>query len=59
VGESKKRVAAIFLLPVWPLASLSLYSGSYGRRIAYRQLDMLPIRKPCATTLNLWSVEQK
>jgi len=38
VEKSKNRVAAIFLLPVWPLApcgwAFSSYFGVYGRRLA-------------------------
>ena len=49
VAESEKRVAAIFLLPVWPLepagSSLLPYSGLYTRGIAHRRLEMLSIRK--------------
>jgi len=58
VAESEKRVAAIFLLPVWPLQppgrSFLPYSGLYCRRIAHRRLEMLPIRKRGAPNLNLW-----
>jgi len=58
VAESEKRVAAIFLLPVWPLElpgrSFLPYSGLYCRRIAHKRLEMLSIRKPGAPNLNLW-----
>ena len=58
VAESEKRVAAIFLLPVWPLeppgGSFLPYSGLYCRRIAHRRSEMLSIRKPGAPNLNLW-----
>ena len=58
VAESEKRVAAIFLLPVWPLQppgrSFLPYSGLYCRRIAHGRLDMLSTRKPGAPNLNLW-----
>jgi len=57
--KSKYRVAAIFLLPVWPVAppgcSFLPHSGPYCRRIEHRRLEMLPIRKPGATNLNLWT----
>ena len=57
VAESEKRVAAIFLLPVWPLeppgGSFLPYSGVHCRRIAHRGLEMLSIRKPGAPNLNL------
>ena len=57
VAESEKRVAAIFLLPVWALEPLRrlflLYSGPYGRRIADSRLEMLPMRKSGATSRNL------
>ena len=57
VAVSEKRVAAIFLLPVWPLPGLSFlpYSGLYGCRMADRWLEMLSIRKPGAANLNLWT----
>ena len=59
MAESKNRVAAIFLLPVWPVAlpgrSFLPYSDPYGCRIADRRLHMLPMRKPGATNLNLWT----
>ena len=59
VAESEKRVAAIFLLPFWPLepagSSLLPYSGLYSRGIAHRRLEMLSIRKRGAPNLNLWS----
>ena len=58
VAESEKRVAAIFLLPVWPLEppgrSILTYFGLYWRRIAHRRLEMLSIRKSGARNLNLW-----
>jgi len=58
VAVSEKRVAAIFLLPVWPLEppgrSFLPYSGLYCRGIAHRRLEMLSIRKPGAPSLNLW-----
>jgi len=58
IAESEKWVAAIFLLPVWPQeppgGSFLPYSGLYCRRIAHRRLEMLSIRKPGATNLNLW-----
>jgi len=48
VAESEKRVAAIFLLPVWPLEppgrSFLLYSGLYCRGIVHRRLEKLSIR---------------
>ena len=57
VAESEKRVAAIFLLPVWPLEppgrSFLPYSGLYCRRIAHRRLEMRSIRKSGAPNLNL------
>ena len=57
VAESEKRVAAIFLLPVWPLeppgGCFLPYSGLYCRRIAHRRLEMLSVRKPSAPNLNL------
>ena len=60
VAESEKRVAAIFLLPVWPLeppgGSFLPYSGVHCRRIAHRRLEMLSIRKSGAPNLNLWPV---
>jgi len=56
--SQKKRVAAIFLLPVWPLEppgrSFMPYSGLYCRRIAHRRLEMLSIRKTGAPNLNVW-----
>ena len=59
VAESEKRVAAIFLLPVWPFepsgSSLLLYSGLYCRGITHQRLEMLSIRKRGAPNLNLWS----
>ena len=58
VAESEKRVAAIFLFPVWPLEpprrSFLPHSGLYCRGIAHRRLEMLSIRKPGAANLNLW-----
>ena len=58
VAESEKRVAAIFLLPVWPLEppgrSFLPYSGLHYRHIAHRRLEMLSIRKRGAPNLNLW-----
>ena len=58
VAESEKRVAAIFLFPVWPLEppgrSFLPYFGLYCRRIAHRRLEMLSIRKSGAPNLNLW-----
>ena len=61
VAESEKRVAAIFLLPVWPLEApgrvFSPYSGLYCRRIAHRRLEMLSIRKLGA--INQKYVDQK
>ena len=63
VTESEKRVAAIFLLPVWPLEppgrSFLPYSGLHCRRIAHGRLEMLSIRKPGAPNLNLYSTVQK
>jgi len=57
VAESKKRIAAIFLLTVWPLEppgrSFLPYSGLYCRRIAHRRLEMLSIRTPGAQNLNV------
>ena len=57
VAESDKRVAAIFLLPAWPLeppgGSFLPYSGVHCRRIAHRRLEMLSNRKPGAPNLNL------
>ena len=56
LAESEKRVAAIFLLPVWPLEppgrSFLLYSGLYCRGIVHRQLEKFSIRKSGAP--NLW-----
>ena len=58
VAESEKRVAAIFLLPVWllehPGRSFLPYSGLYCCGIAHRRLEMLSITKPGAPNLNLW-----
>ena len=58
VAESEKRVAAIFLLPVWPLKppgrSFLPYSGLHCRRIAHRRLEMPSVRKLGAPNLNLW-----
>ena len=57
VAKSEKRVAAIFLLPVWPLEppgrSFLPYSRLYGCRMADRRLEMLSIRTPGAPNLNL------
>jgi len=57
VAESEKRVAAIFLLPVWhlepPGGPFLPYSGLYCRRIAHRWLEMLSIRITGAPNLNL------
>ena len=57
VAKSRNWVAAIFLLPVWPLApsecSLLPYSASYRRLIAHRRLEMLSIRTSGAQNLNL------
>ena len=57
VAESEKRVAAIFLLPVWPLEppgrSFLPYSGLHCRRIAHGRLEMLSIRTPGAQNRNL------
>ena len=57
VAESEIRIAAIFLLPIWPVEppgrSFLPYSGWYCRRIAHRRLEMLFIRKPDAPNLNL------
>jgi len=59
VAESEKGVAAIFLLPVWPLEppgrSFLPYFGLHCRRIAHRRLEVLSIRKPGAPNLNLWT----
>jgi len=58
VAKSEKRVAAIFLLPVWPLKppgrSFLPYSGLYCRGIEHWRLEMLSIRKQSAPNLNLW-----
>ena len=58
VAESEKRVAAIFLLQVWPLeppgGSFLPNSGLYCHHIAHRRLEILSIRKPGAPNLNLW-----
>ena len=58
IAESEKLVAAIFLLPVWPLEppgrTFFPYSGLHCRRIAHERLEMLSIRKPGAPDLNLW-----
>ena len=60
IAKSEKRVAAIFLLPVWPLQlsrrSFLPYSGLYCRHIGRRRLEMLSVRKPGATNINLWTV---
>ena len=57
VAEPENRVAAIFLIPVWPLEppgrSFLPYSGMYCRRIAHRRLEMVSIRIPGAQNLNL------
>jgi len=57
VAESEKPVAAIFLLPVWPLEPPGRffwpYSGLHCRRIAHGQIEMLSVRKPGAPNLNL------
>jgi len=57
VAESEKRVAAIFLLPVWPLEppgrSFLPYSGLHCRLIAHGRLELLSIRKAGAPNLNL------
>jgi len=58
VAESGKRVAAILLLPVWPLEPGTLflpYSGVYCRGIVHRRLEKLSIRKPGAANLNLYN----
>ena len=59
VAESEKRVAAIFLLPVWSVASRGRsflrYSGPYGRRIAESGLEMRSMRKLGAPSRNLWT----
>ena len=59
-AETGKRVAAIFLLPVWPLEppgrSFLPYSGLYCRGIVHRRLEKLSIRKSGAPNLNLWPV---
>ena len=59
VADSKNRVAAIFLLPVWPLQPPGRYflpfSGPFGRRMAHRRLYMLPMQKSGATNRNLWT----
>ena len=48
VSESEKRVAAIFLLPVWPLKPPAVFCLILPvlSRVAHRQLEMLSIRKP-------------
>jgi len=52
VAESEKRVAAIFLLPVWalepPKRSFLPFSGSYGCLVAGRRLEKFPVTKPSA-----------
>jgi len=57
VAESGKQVAAIFLLPVWPLEppgrSFLPYSGLYCRRIAHRRLEMLSVSTLGAQNSNL------
>ena len=59
VADSKNRVVAIFLLPVWLLAlsgrSFLPYFGPCCCRIAYLGHGMLPIRKLGATYINLWT----
>ena len=60
VAESEKRVAAIFLLPVWALVpvwslaplrrSFLPYSGPHGRCIVDSRLEMLPRRKSGETS---------
>ena len=59
VAESEKRVAAIFLLPVWPLEpperSFLPYSGLCGCRTADRWLEMISVSKWGAPNLNLWT----
>ena len=58
VAESEKRVAAIFLLPVWPLelpgGSFLPYSGPHGCSIADSRFKMLPTTKSAASGLNMW-----
>jgi len=58
VAESEKRVAAIFLLPVWPIeppeGSFLPYCGLYCRRIAHLRLEMLSLRTPGVQNLNIW-----
>jgi len=55
--SQKKRVATTFLFPIWPLVSPERSflpcSGQYGRCIADRWLEMLLVRKLCATSPNL------
>ena len=59
VAESEKLVAAIFLVPVWPLVPPG---GSFclilvcivAVYIAHKRLKMLSIRRPRARNLNLW-----
>ena len=57
VAESEKRVAAIFLLPIWllepPGRSFFPYSGLHCRRIARGRLEILSVRKTVAPNLNL------
>jgi len=57
--SQKNRVAAIFLLPVWPLALPGRYflpfSEPYRLRIADERLEMLPMRELGATNLKLWT----
>jgi len=52
VAESEKRVAAIFLIPVWtlepPKRSFLPYSGSYSCLMADRRLEMFPVTKTSA-----------
>jgi len=57
VAESEKRLAVIFLLPVWllepPGRSFLPYSGLHCRRIAIGRLELLSVRKAGAPNLNL------
>ena len=58
VAELEKRVATIFLLPVWPIeppgGSFLQYSGPYGCSIADSRFEMLPTTKSAASGLNMW-----
>jgi len=60
VAESEKRVASIFLLPVWPREppgrSFCLFALFWPvlRSIVHRRLEKLSIKKPGAPDLNLW-----